>query len=512
MGEVWLATASGYGGFSKTVVLKTLLPELASDPLFVDLLAREAKTCSKLSHPNLIEVFDFTEHDGVYLLAMEHVLGQPLSAIMKAAYTRGSSIPPWFALRVAWECCCGLQYAHDQGVIHCDLSPSNVMVTYTGATKVLDFGVAHIVALGPKSDRLKGKSSYMAPERIRTHATDRRTDIYALGVMLYLVFTGQLPFTGESDAELLYKITHEQLVAPSSLVEIELQIEAVILRAMHPDPTQRFQTVAEVREALAPSLDGQLGTYGQQHVAAFVNMLFSPQATISHGPSRMPPIPRIAANPPNVPNVPITQPGTVRPAYDAGAVGDGSALGSDALLAEEIEIDLESALDTGPAIPRPRTNDPATAPVVRPAVRSGDRVALGSTRIPPIIPPIISPVMWMPKPIAAFGQASTPHEPKTSVQALFGDRRTTTSTITDLFARGTRDDLANAAVPSDPAPRSDERNERDERDEVVGDVVLVGADLSPALPAPRGVFDGYSGRRASPEVAWPWPVSRSKSP
>jgi eukaryotic-like serine/threonine-protein kinase len=466
MGEVWLAKASGYGGFSKTVVLKTLLPELASDPLFVELLAREAKTCSMLSHPNLIEVFDFSEHRGIYLLAMEHVLGQPLNAIMKAAHARGSSIPAWFALRIAWDCLCGLQCAHDQGVIHCDLSPSNVMVTYTGATKVLDFGVAHTAALGPKSDRLKGKYSYMAPERIRTRATDRRTDIYALGVMLYLVFTGQLPFTGESDAELLYKITHEKLVAPSSLVEIEPAIEQVILRAMHPDVALRFQSVADVLEALAPCLDGQLGTYGQQHVAAFVNMLFGPQ----QGPSRMPPLPRL----PREPAIPAG--GDMIQPYDASDL-------------EEIEIDVES----GP-VPRDRAHDPATAPIVRPARGSTAtapiaRPARGSTAIPPLPRP-----PGTARPIAAFAQASTPLEPKTSVQSLFGDPRKPAPSIAGLFARGTRDELEDVPIS---APRAEPETE---------------AHIETDPPGrPRGVFGGYSGRRAAPEVVWPWPVSRTKS-
>jgi hypothetical protein len=467
MGEVWLANAAGYAGFTKTVVLKTLLPELASDPLFVELLAREAKTCSKLSHPNLIEVFDFTKQDDVYLLAMEHVLGQPLNSIMRAAHARGETLPPWFVLRVAWECCNGVQYAHDQGVIHCDLSPSNVMVTYTGATKVLDFGVAHAKALGPRSDRLKGKYSYMAPERIKTRATDPRTDIYALGVLLYLVFTGQLPFVGESDAELLRKITHEKLVAPSAYAPIAPWIEEVILRAMHPDPRRRYQSMTEVLEALAPCLEGHLGTYGQQHVAAFVSALFGRQLPVVPPPVE--------------------------------------------LDVEEIEIDLETAPH---AIPPALVHDASTAPLrapppppLPPPPPPRDRRALGSDPMPalaradaPGMPDKPHKPATMPL-ISAFAQASTPLEPRTSVQSLFGERPSQPTPVAGLFARGTRDELPDlppepVAEPepfrSDPEPGGPEPDPRDR-------------DRS------RGAFGAYSIRRVAPEVVWPWPTSRTKS-
>jgi serine/threonine-protein kinase len=459
MGEVWLAKASGYGGFTKTVVLKTLLPELASDPLFVDLLAREAKTCSTLSHPNLIEVFDFTKHDGMYLLAMEYVLGQPLNSIMKAAHERGFGLPAWFALRVAWDCCSGILCAHEQGIIHCDLSPSNVMVTYTGATKVLDFGVAHAQAHGPRTDRLKGKYSYMAPERIKTRATDRRTDIYALGVMLYLMFTGRLPFVGETDAELLYKITAEKLVCPSSVVDLEPRIEQVILRAMHADPNRRFQSVLDVQAALAPCLEGKLGTYGQQHVASFMSMLFRGQ------------------------QVPTGELADLIDPVDAVDV------------IEEIEVDIDADYDPAP-VPRRTVRDTTAPAILRP---SRDTTPLPLPLPPPravgsdAMPPLASkPLM------AAFARPLPVQEPKTSVQSLFGDRPTSTSTVATLFARGTHDDV------------------RDEAVEAVAPPPPVASELVPEPPAAtsadpresaRRLFGEYSVRPAVREVVWPWPSS-----
>jgi serine/threonine-protein kinase len=279
MGEVWLATANGHGGFTKSVVLKTILPELANDQLFVDMLAHEARVCAKLSHPNLVEVFDFSVVDGVHLLAMEHVVGRPITHILTRAQERGWPIPAWFALRVAWECCRGLSHAHDQGIIHCDLSASNVMVSFAGVTKILDFGVAHSSEQGTTADRLKGKFAYMAPERIRSLATDRRTDIYSLGVMLYLLFTNRLPFTGQSDAELMWKIVKQPPKPPSTYCTIDPVVEQVILRAIQADPAARQQTAAEMLEGLARCLEGQYSRYGQDDAATFVTSLFGTSDT-----------------------------------------------------------------------------------------------------------------------------------------------------------------------------------------------------------------------------------------
>lgn len=451
MGEVWLATASGYGGFTKTVVLKTLLPELACDPLFIEMLATEARICATLSHPNLIEVFDFTEHGGIYLLAMEHVMGRPLNHIMRAAHERAWQLPPWFPLRLAWECCRGLEYAHEQGIIHCDLSPSNVMVTFTGVTKILDFGVAHSSERGPKADRLKGKFSYMAPERIKSRTTDRRSDVYALGVMLYLLFTGQLPFSGNTDAELLHRIVHELPRPPSELCAIDPSIEQLILRAMQPDPSARHQTISEVLAALSPALDGHLGTYGQRDMAALLASLFPPKEAQSARAVQLP----------------------LPPADDTSA--SGTRYLYDEL--DSFDIEVESSI-----LEIAREAPAASLPIVE--VR---RMARGSAPVDPV-KPTLPTIPTLPTPplkplVAVFENVPDPHEARTTVQSLFEERPSVAFGHSRVFDRAPLE--AQFELDTEPEP---------------------------AVETSKGVFGGAPSSRSAAPVNWPWPrSSRSKS-
>ncbi|MDX2093370.1 MAG: serine/threonine-protein kinase [Kofleriaceae bacterium] len=446
MGEVWLATAIGHSGFSKTVVLKTLLPELARDPLFIDILANEARICAKLSHPNLIEVFDFSEHDGTYLLAMEHVTGHPLHHIMRAARGRNWALPPWFTMRIAWECCRALHYAHEHGVVHCDLSPSNVMVTFTGVTKVLDFGVAHAVSRGPRCDRLKGKFAYIAPERIKSLATDQRTDIYSLGVMLYLIVTSQLPFTATSDAELLKKIVSTRPQRPSELAPVDSRLERLILRAMQPDPARRYQNMDEVLAELEPCLEGQLGAYGQQDVANLVGRLFPP-------PSPEPVRVRTATPP----GVEIGEDDVTR--QPGGDDAFPAAIAQE-LRSVDIDLDFESVVS------RAETPPPIPGKVVA-------RIARGSSSSPPL-----------PRP-----EPPAPYEPLSTVQSLFGERPSSIAVgPSRIFAR-----------PDPIAPP-----ERGSEQEEAAEPPVVSRTITP------GGFGAYSGTRLPNAPAWPWTASRTK--
>ncbi|MEJ7600760.1 MAG: serine/threonine-protein kinase [Kofleriaceae bacterium] len=462
MGEVWLAQASGHGGFAKSVVVKTLLPELANDPLFVDMLAHEARICAKLSHPNLIEVFDFSVSDGVYLLAMEHVVGRSLSHIIKVAQQRGIKIPVWFALRIAWECCRGLECAHDLGVIHCDLSPSNVMVTFTGVTKILDFGVAHSTARGDKADRLKGKFSYMAPERIKSLSTDARTDVYALGVMLYLLFTGRLPFIAENDQDLLSMIINAAPRPPSVYCDIDPITEQIILRAMQPEPSARYQSIEELLGELARRLDGLLGTFGQHDVAEFLATLFDPVE-----PSRR--LTTSAAN------------------------RDG---GSEALTWQPDEPDELGSVDV---VIESSEIEVIREPVARPGAAFVSR-ARASSMIQPLEKPDNSQLFM------------SPERERTSVQSLFGDRPSLAFGPSGVFDRS---ELGTPPAHVESTPT--EPHDHGTGTESESRSLLSRPTPAELTPEPstttvaRGGFGGYSVVRRIAETAWPWASSRTKS-
>ena len=261
MATVFLATASGPGGFEKVFALKRIHPHLADESDFVDMFLDEARIASRIHHSNVCQVFDFGEADGTYYLAMEYLLGESLARIAKTV--RRSKVDfddsrhVMLCVKVVADACEGLHAAHELkardgqslGVVHRDVSPQNLFITYDGNVKVVDFGIArasdrvHHTAAG----QVKGKFSYMAPEQARGKDMDRRADVWALGVVLWEMMTLRRLFRRESTVETLASMLNDPIPPPSThRPDIAPELDAIVLKALERDMDRRYATARDL--------------------------------------------------------------------------------------------------------------------------------------------------------------------------------------------------------------------------------------------------------------------------
>jgi tRNA A-37 threonylcarbamoyl transferase component Bud32 len=234
----------------REVAIKAIRPELARDPEIVERFRAEAKILARVSHPAIATIYSFFHDGGELFLAMEYVRGRTLSAVLAA-----EGALPWRRavplLSTALE---GIEQAHRAGIIHRDLKPDNLMFTEAGALKVMDFGIARVPGSNhlTRTGLLIGTLRYVAPEQIRGEEVDRRTDLYALGVVLYQMLTGRVPFEGPTDFAILKAQIEDPPAPPRSLVPaIPEELERIVLKALEKSPDARFQTAGELRTALA---------------------------------------------------------------------------------------------------------------------------------------------------------------------------------------------------------------------------------------------------------------------
>ncbi|HEY5951024.1 MAG TPA: serine/threonine-protein kinase [Kofleriaceae bacterium] len=258
MAELYLARTLGIEGFEKLVVLKRILPQYGSNETFVNMFLNEARLAATLHHPNVAQVYDIGLEDGDYFFAMEYVHGEDLDHIHIAAEEQGVPLSMDAALTLVAGLCSGLHYAHEKmnaegkplNIVHRDVSPSNVLVSYDGAVKLVDFGIARASSRpGTTHGGLKGKISYMSPEQCRAKAQlDRRSDLYSVGTILYELTTGQLPFSGETEYQVLNQIVNEDVPPPSSVVpDYPAHLEQIVLKALARDVDQRYTTALQLQ-------------------------------------------------------------------------------------------------------------------------------------------------------------------------------------------------------------------------------------------------------------------------
>lgn len=285
MAVVWAGRLKGSRGFEKLLALKTMLPGMSDTASFEQMFLDEAKLASRVRSPHVVEILDLGEEQGVLYIVMEWVDGEPLNEVMKAASKQGA-FPVETAASIVMQACAGLHTAHELksedgqplGLVHRDISPHNILVGFDGIARVSDFGIAKAMALGGSSTEVgevKGKTAYMSPEQAIGAELDRRSDVFALGIVLYLLATGTHPFRGHTDGETIANIVlPDPPRLPSTIIEgFPKELEYVILKALSKSREDRYPTASALMEAIGKALPSASGGLGYEKVGAFVESL-----------------------------------------------------------------------------------------------------------------------------------------------------------------------------------------------------------------------------------------------
>ena len=291
MATIYLARVSGTAGFEKLVVLKCILPSLARDKSFLTMFLDEARLAATLRHANIAEVIDVGYEGTTYFFTMEYVHGQNARTVRIAAKQRGVPIPLEVTLAIVTGTAAALGYAHARtgpdgrplGLVHRDVSPSNVLVGYEGAIKLVDFGIARATmrrGARTRTGMRKGKAPYMSPEQCRGHNLDGRSDLFSLGTMFYELSTGQRPFQGLSDFDVMDAIVHSQPDPPTSMIPgYPPELEAIVLKMLATDPEHRYQTATALLDDLEAFIARHALLTSAHVVARFMGELFGEVAT-----------------------------------------------------------------------------------------------------------------------------------------------------------------------------------------------------------------------------------------
>lgn len=261
MAEVYKARMSGVDGFQKIVAIKKILPHMAASEDFITMFADEAKLAAQLNHPNIIHIYDLGKVEDSYYIAMEYVEGRDLRSILKSGAEHGLPLPPELALFVASKLAAALDYAHrrkdfegqDLSLVHRDVSPQNVLISYEGDIKLCDFGIAKAASKSSQTQAgaLKGKLQYMSPEQASGHKIDRRSDLFSLGSVLFEMLTGEKLFAGDTDLSILEQVRNAKSEPPSAKnPEIPKRVDAIVLKALAKSPEDRYQNASDLQRDL----------------------------------------------------------------------------------------------------------------------------------------------------------------------------------------------------------------------------------------------------------------------
>ncbi|WP_375766051.1 protein kinase [Archangium gephyra] len=287
MAQIYLARQRGPEGFEKLLVIKRILPHLAENGDFVRMFLDEARIAARLDHPNIVDIYDLGAQDDSFFIAMEYIHGEDLRRVWKRAERSGQLIPVPLVCRIMIEACAGLDHAHKQkdaqgkplGIVHRDVSPQNILLTFEGRVKVVDFGIAKAAdqATVTRSGVLKGKYSYMAPEQAAGQKNlDCRTDIFALGVVLYELLTGMRLFKRLTDMATLQAVADCEIAPPSQInPRVPKDLDPIVMKALTRDPEDRYAEALQLQLALEDWLLTHQLPSSTAHVAAFMKELYA---------------------------------------------------------------------------------------------------------------------------------------------------------------------------------------------------------------------------------------------
>jgi serine/threonine-protein kinase len=328
MAEVFRAVAEGVEGFRRVFVIKRLRPEKSASVELTRMFVDEARLSALLHHPNIVQVYDFGQIHGTYFLAMEYLRGKDLAAVMKALRAVKSAVSPSIAAHIGHQVATGLHYAHTLSrmdgkklsVVHRDVTPSNIMLQRNGAVKVLDFGIAQATNFARQVEtgggRVKGKLAYLSPEQVRLEELDARSDVFALGVVLWEMLTGQRLFAAENEVLTMRAVLGLPIAPPSTKRPlVPPALDAIVARALERDRAKRYASAGDLAEDLerflqaAPCHSSALGRllhelFGEEPVeetpdfaalgvaagTTLPSVTASPASTVSSAPSTATPV------------------------------------------------------------------------------------------------------------------------------------------------------------------------------------------------------------------------------
>ena len=286
MAEVYKAKEYGVDGFERTVAVKRILPHVAEDDEFIAMFKDEAKIAVQLAHGNIAQIYNLGNENESFYIALEYIAGRDLRAIFQKGQQAGKPMPVPQVCYVIMKICEGLDYAHNKkdkyqrplSIIHRDVSPPNILVSYEGEVKLIDFGVAKAAGRASRTQAgiLKGKFGYMSPEQVRGMPLDRRSDVFSVGVVLFETLTGTRLFQAETDFATLEKVRAVEVPRPTSLnPDIPKPLENIMYKALAREPETRYQSSIELHDELQAFMFAQGMFYSRKDLAGWMRVQYA---------------------------------------------------------------------------------------------------------------------------------------------------------------------------------------------------------------------------------------------